>query len=127
MVIKNYTDFYELYRMVSLDIIDEIDRLWVKHSEGKFSIKGQAKIYRDLGGTTEYYGKVWFSFGDRIAWRKRGIDWLEIEEVAYHATTQPENHFPILMYLIQGQLYHFFGWSEGGRAFSSLASRLKRV
>jgi hypothetical protein len=103
VVIKNYTDFYELYRMVSLDIIDEIDRLWVKHSEGKFSIKGQAKIYRDLGGTEDYNREVWERFGDCIGWREGGR-WLELEEVAYHATTQPRNHFPILMYLPYSQM-----------------------
>jgi len=103
MIIEGYDDFYQLLRRVSLDVIDEIDRLWVKHSEGKFSIKGQSKIYRDLGGTEDYNWEVWERFGDCIGWREGGR-WLELEEVAYHATTQPRNHFPILMYLPYSQM-----------------------
>ncbi|MDB9405365.1 CHAT domain-containing protein [Microcystis sp. CS-574] len=96
MVIENYYSFYELFREVSLEVIDEIDRLWVQYSEGKFGIKGQAKIYRDLGGTEDYNEEVWNSLAIRVGWRE-GVRWLELEEVAYHATTHKENHFPILM------------------------------
>jgi hypothetical protein len=101
MVIENYGDFYVLYTMVSLDIIDEIDRLWMQHSKGKFGIKGQVKIYRDLGGRNEYNWGVGERFGDCVGWREGGR-WLELEEVAYHATTQPDSIFPILMYSLDG-------------------------
>lgn len=97
MVIENYHDFDDLFREVSLEVIDEIDRLWVKYSEGKFGIRGQAKIFHDLGGTEEYNEEVWMSFCDRVGWRE-GDKWLGFEKVAHHATTQPENHFPIFMY-----------------------------
>jgi hypothetical protein len=120
MVIENYRDFYDLFTQIPLDVIDEIDHLWVKYSEGKFGIKGQAKIYRDLGGTEEYNEEVWESFGDRVGWREGGR-WLELEEVAYHATTHENNHFPILLY----SRWLFGGW--WGCWFSSLASRLKVV
>ncbi|MCA2505000.1 MAG: CHAT domain-containing protein [Microcystis sp. M54BS1] len=95
MVIKNFADFYIFFRSVSLKVIDEIDRLWVKYSEGKFGIRGQAKIYRDLKGKKKYNEEVWERFGARVGWREE--DWLQLEE-AYHATTQAESHFPILMY-----------------------------
>jgi hypothetical protein len=113
MVIENYQSFYDLFRKIPLEVIDEIDRLWVKYSEGKFGIKGQAKIYRDLGGTEEYNGEVWESFGDRVGWREGGR-WLEIRE-AYHATTHENNHFPILCTQVKG-----FCW---GLSFGSLLSR----
>ncbi len=106
MVIENYYSFYELFREVSLEVIDEIDRLWVQYSEGKFGIKGQAKIYRDLGGTEDYNEEVWNSLAIRVGWRE-GVRWLELEEVAYHATTHKENHFPILMY----SRVSFNGWN----------------
>ena len=94
MVIENYSNFYDLFRQVSLDVINEIDRLWVKYSEEKFGIKGQAKIYHDQYRTQTFTEEVWNSFGDRVGWRR-----LTLEEEAYHATTKKENHFPILMYI----------------------------
>ncbi|MCZ8223838.1 MAG: CHAT domain-containing protein [Microcystis sp. LE19-84.1B] len=113
MVIKNYTDFYELYTMVSLDIIDEIDRLWVKYSEEKFGIKGQAKIYRDLvGGTGEYNDEIWDRFGDLVGW-KQGERWFNLGdmEVAYRTPETHYNHFPVLMYC-RGELRYWDIWSE---------------
>ncbi|MDT3676561.1 CHAT domain-containing protein [Microcystis wesenbergii] len=124
MVIDNYNDFYDLFSQVSLDVINEIDRLWVKYSEGKFGIKRQAKIYRDLGGTEEYNREVWGSFGDCIGWRQGGI-WLELENIEYPATADLSDFtFPILIY------HHFYQGGGGGivygaRRISTLASRLE--
>jgi hypothetical protein len=124
MVIENYNDFYDLFSQVSLEVIDEIDRLWMKHSEGKFGIKGQAKIYRGLGGKEEYNREVWGSFGDCIGWRKGGI-WLELENIEYPATADLSDFtFPILIY------HHFYQGGGGGivygaRRISTLASRLE--
>jgi hypothetical protein len=132
MVIENYNGFYDLFRQVSLDVIDEIDRLWVNYSKGKFGIKGQAKIYRDLGGTEEYNEEVWDSFGDRVGWREGGR-WLELEEVAYHATTHKESHLTILMYCrMSGVCARGYCCGVGAAGVSdwaicSLASRLKAV
>ena len=124
MIIENYNDFYDLFSQVSLDVINEIDRLWVKYSEGKFGIKRQAKIYRDLGGTEEYNREVWGSFGDCIGWRQGGI-WLELENIEYPATADLSDFtFPILIY------HHFYQGGGGGivygaRRISTLASRLE--
>ena len=98
MVIENYDDFYDLFRGVSLDVINEIDRLWMQYSNQQFGIKGQAKFYRDLGGTERYNEEIWDRFGDRVGWKKGGR-WLELDEVAYH-TTEPINinNLPVLMY-----------------------------
>ena len=130
MIIEGYDDFYQLFRRVSLEVIDEIDRLWVKYSEGKFGIKRQAKIYRDLGGTEEYNEEVWNSFGDRVGWKKGGR-WYKA------------NNLPILMYyvspifwcMVKGGGDYVLGsgvsdfWDgfvlSSLRYFSSLASRLK--
>ncbi|MDB9509334.1 CHAT domain-containing protein [Microcystis aeruginosa CS-338/01] len=101
MVIENYDDFDDLFRDVSLEVIDEIDRLWMDYSEGKFGIKGQAKIYRDLGGTVNINGKVWELFSDRVGWQERG-SWLTLKEIPYYATTQPDSIFPMLMYSRDG-------------------------
>jgi hypothetical protein len=121
MVIENYDDFYDLFRGVSLKEINEIDRLWMQYSNQQFGIKGQAIIYRDLGGTERYNEEVWDRFGDRVGW-KQGEQWLKLDEVAYRTTETHNYHLPVLMYYVRsGTCY--VGWLE----VSSLASRLKRV
>jgi hypothetical protein len=95
MVIENYGDFRDLFRKVSLDVINEIDRLWMQYSEGKFGIKGQAKIYRDLGGTEKYNEEVWNRFGNRVGWRE-GCRWLKLYEVEYYTSALPDFSLPVL-------------------------------
>jgi CHAT domain-containing protein len=124
MVIENYDDFICLFTEVSLDVINEIDRLWMKHSEGKFGIKGQTKIFHDLGGTEDYNREVWGSFGNRVGWREGGR-WLELENTEYPATEDLSDFtFPILIY------HHFYQGGGGGivygaKRISTLASRLE--
>jgi hypothetical protein len=124
MVIENHENFYNLFRQVSLDVIDEIDRLWMDYSEGKFGIKGQVKIFHDLGGTEDYNREVWGSFGDRVGWREGGR-WLELENTEYPATADLSDFtFPILIY------HHFYQGGGGGivygaKRISTLASRLE--
>ncbi len=144
MVIENYEGFDELFKQVSLDIIDEIDRLWMDYSEEKFGIKGQAKIYRDLvGGTGEYNDGIWNRFGDLVGW-KQGERWLlNFEgnmEVAYYSSETYDHHLPKLMY-INNTFLCFFGsdgsyecgllrvegyllLGEGGRSICEVGGRL---
>jgi hypothetical protein len=122
MVIENYGDFYVLYTMVSLDIIDEIDRLWMDYSEEKFGIKGQAKIYRDLvGGTGEYNDEIWDRFGDLVGW-KQGERWFNLDnmEVAYRTPETHYNRFPVLMYC-RGD---WRGWDIWGEVYWGFYGRL---
>ncbi|CCI19589.1 GUN4-like [Microcystis aeruginosa PCC 9807] len=124
MVIENYDDFICLFTEVSLDVINEIDCLWMQYSERKFGIKGQARIYRDPGGTEDYNREVWERFGDCVGWRKEGI-WLELENIEYPATADLSDFtFPILIY------HHFYQGGGGGivygaKRISTLASRLE--
>ena len=103
MFIENYDDFDDLFRDVSLEVINEIDRLWMQYSEGKFGIKGQAKIYRDLGGTEKYNEEVWNRFGNRVGWRE-GCRWFNLGnmEVAYRTPETHDYHLPKLMYIRVG-------------------------
>jgi len=128
MVIENYDDFRDLFREVSVEVIDEIDRLWMQHSKGKFGIKGQVKIYRDLGGRNEYNWGVGERFGDCVGWQEGGR-WLNLKEVAYHAITQPENHLPILMYSldsVSGGIIILKGWGLLGLFCGGWGSLLSR-
>jgi CHAT domain-containing protein len=132
MVIENYAHFYGLFRRVSLDVINEIDRLWMQYSKQQLGIKGQARIYRDLGGTEHYNNEIWNIFGDLVGW-KQGERWLELDEVAYH-TTETHYYLPMLMYYrdtvgwrVLLPLGGRWGGFAGSSVVSSLASRLKGV
>jgi hypothetical protein len=128
MVIENYNSSFDLFKKISLEVIDEIDRLWVKYSEGKFGIKGQAKIYRDLRlgwpeDTLEVYNSLW----DRLGW----LEWMKgssmtLWEGAYHATTHGKNHFPILLCSCrQGSGGMGIGGGAVQLGFGALMTRLK--
>ncbi len=100
MVIENYDDFDDLFRGVSLDVINEIGRLWMQYSKQQFGIKGQAKIYRDLGGTEDYNYEIWKRFGDRVGWLDEllWLDWELDKGLAYRTTETHNYHLPLLMY-----------------------------
>jgi CHAT domain-containing protein len=151
MVIENYDNFYALFKEVSLEVIDEIDRLWVDYSKGKFGIKGQAKIFHDLGGNQESWPQSgdfernvdwrqyerkedqWDRFCEQVGWG-RGVG---INEIEYNSTSLMLNHLPILMYCnrmmgfrtIEGEdalrwvLGRWESLYELSYSFSSLASR----
>jgi hypothetical protein len=90
-----------------------IDQLWVHYSDGKFGFSVQAKIYRALGGTREYDGKVWQKFGDRVGWRVGG-NWLNYSDFTFN-TSAPSAHLPAWRGVVGG---------SGGGLVSSLAQRL---
>lgn len=71
----------------------EMDRLWVKYSNGRFGFSVQKRIYQNLGGTAKYNEKVFTPFGEAMGWKKKGekVEWLD--GPTFNATT-PEGHFP---------------------------------
>jgi eukaryotic-like serine/threonine-protein kinase len=71
----------------------QIDRLWVKYSNGRFGFSVQKQIYQQLGGTRQYDEKVWEAFGDRVGWRKGG-KWLYYTDQTF-STQAPVAHLPL--------------------------------
>jgi GUN4-like. len=60
----------------------EIDQIWMKHSQGKFGLVIQLKVWQEVGRpsskTTQTKATntvLWDRFGDRIGWRN-GFRWL---------------------------------------------------
>ena len=68
-----------------------IDKLWVKHSDGKFGFSVQKQIYQDLGGTgtKDYDYKVWLSFQDKVGWHWIGIEHYDVS----YSDSNLENHY----------------------------------
>ncbi|MFL0604091.1 GUN4 domain-containing protein [Cylindrospermopsis raciborskii] len=91
-----------------------IDNLWLKYSKGKFGISVQQKIYKNLGGTKQFDGKVWESFGDRIGWRSGG-SWLNNRDLNFSlsAPTGQLPHVGVLGFLVDGGAGrgYFGGWA----------------
>ncbi len=53
----------------------EIDRLWVKHSNGLYGFSVQKKIYVECGGKLDFSypsDETWKKFCDRTAWKNNG-------------------------------------------------------
>jgi hypothetical protein len=75
----------------------------MQYSNQKFGIKGQARIYRALGGTEDYNKEIWDRLGDRVGW-KNGGEWLALDEVEYCTIETLNNyHLPVLMYCTKSE------------------------
>ena len=114
MAIENYDHFYDLFIRLPLDVINETDRLWMQYSNQKFGIKGQARIYRDLGGTEDYNKEIWDRLGDRVGW-KNGGEWLALDEVECCTIETLNNyHLPLLMYCTKSEISILYSWINQG-------------
>ncbi|MBD2105695.1 GUN4 domain-containing protein [Nodosilinea sp. FACHB-13] len=77
-----------------------IDRLWVKHSQGRFGFSVQKEIYlsKEVGGIADgmYYKEVFKGFGDRVGWRENG-NWkfpIKYDTSASKDTSALKGHLP---------------------------------
>ena len=96
-----------------------IDRLWVKYSQGKFGFTVQKPIWQSVGGTPKPEWNVWCRFGERIGWYRRD-SWLWWNDLTFDLKA-PAGHLP------RGGA--FIGWGLGDfwtgcRVFSCLFSKL---
>ena len=72
----------------------QIDKLWVKYSNGKFGFSVQKQIYQGVGGSKEYNWDYYKKFADKVGWLEGG-EWLLYSEFNFrwkHNT----GHFPLL-------------------------------
>jgi serine/threonine protein kinase len=77
-----------------------IDKLWLKHSQQKFGISIQQKMYQSLwenlyqivSQTKECDVDTWSSFGDLVGWKKSG-KWIDYNHINF-SLTAPSGHLP---------------------------------
>ncbi|TAF17650.1 MAG: protein kinase, partial [Nostocales cyanobacterium] len=103
------------------DDLYNIDRLWLKYSNGKFGFSVQKQIYQSLGGTRKYDEKIWIAFGDRLGWRKLE-KWKYYNDITFDIKA-PEGHLPARFW----DDWDWKGVGGGSRCvgrMSSFASRL---
>jgi hypothetical protein len=114
-----------------------IDRLWVKHSNGKFGFSVQKQIYQDLGGTRQFDKAafdLWRKFGDTVGWRKEKLkqrkilgipvedrlkrEWIYYTELDFDLYNSPKGHLPwaspVFLSLSQqwGSKVRFFSFAQ---------------
>ncbi len=87
-----------------------IDKLWVRHSNGKFGFSVQKQVYMACGAQLDggYPGKaIWEKFGDKVGWRV-GDTWIDDYGDITFAASAPRGHLPLdpwfrLRVLVMGQ------------------------
>ena len=76
------------------DDLYNIDRLWLKYSNGKFGFSVQKRIYQSLGGTRNYDRNIWKTFGKRVGWQGGLFEaWKYYSDINFDIKA-PEGHLP---------------------------------
>lgn len=96
MVLEEKGDFSSLYRNFPHKHLQAIDRLWVKHSHGKFGFSVHKQIWLDLGGKLgEYDYDTYQKFTEYVGWSKNGRYLSYPEEYTFNTNTH-QGHLPAL-------------------------------
>ena len=96
-----------------------IDRLWVKYSNGKFGFSVQREIWQSCGSPTDY-NKNWEKFGVVVGWRNKGVfgmgaDWLSYSLFTFDLIA-PKGHLPAMRWRgvwNEGVAVMLRGWGVG--------------
>lgn len=82
-----------------------INKLWLKHSGGRFGFSVQKDIWVKLGGASDTYytsNEAKEKFGDEVGWRRQG-EWLYYVDLYDLRRTKPRGHFPLMLMLHSGK------------------------
>ncbi|MBD2598482.1 GUN4 domain-containing protein [Nostoc spongiaeforme FACHB-130] len=100
---KTYLSNYfssEYLKVLPRKDLNNINRLWLKYSNGRFGFSVQKRIWKRIGGgsdTTYNSEEIQEKFGDEVGWRKEG-DWVYYSDIDY-SLRAPSGHLPILFIL----------------------------
>lgn len=97
--LRNYFSS-EYLKVLPRKDLNNINRLWLKYSNGRFGFSVQKCIWNRLGGgsdTTYNSEEIQEKFGDEVGWRKEG-DWVYYSDI-YYSLRAPSGHLPILFIL----------------------------
>jgi hypothetical protein len=71
--------------------LQEIDRLWVQYSSGRFGFSIQKHIWQELGGKVDVETEK--KLGDRVGWRLGG-EWVRYDHLTF-SIDAPLGHLPV--------------------------------
>ncbi|MBD2124751.1 GUN4 domain-containing protein [Trichocoleus sp. FACHB-262] len=106
----------------------EIDRLWLKHSNGRFGFSVQKEIWQKCDSPEGYYQrKEWKRFAEEVGWKKMGVlgiggDWKSRDEHTF-SLKAPPGHLP----LVPVSLWMAIGWGMMTRGVWRLGKFFSRV
>lgn len=76
-----------------------IDRLWTRHSNGRFGFSVQRSLWNDFYNLYWSKSDTWSAFGDRVGWRVNHFlnpnHWKRYDELSFHLRA-PVGHLPFL-------------------------------
>jgi serine/threonine protein kinase len=76
----------------SCSSLQDIDKRWVKASNGRFGFSVQKQIWNDIAGTVGYNYENFNKFADRVGWRREN-NWLRYSELTFNIDA-PRGHLP---------------------------------
>ncbi len=156
MVQQDYKNWSELCQKFPSEILNEIDRLWVKHSEGHFGFSIQKRIWESVGGNPDAGIEIWSNFARGVEWYDPNeYEWRDYNQMSFKTRESVVGNLPalyaraetiqVLLWVGVGVVSQSEGWGmRGGHSFtlpigvepepvltpwekfSSLASRLNR-
>ncbi|MGQ4648665.1 CHAT domain-containing protein [Lyngbya aestuarii] len=100
MIIREYKDWWELFKKFPSQTLNEIDRLWVSYSEGHFGFSVQKCIWKSLGGNSERDDETWKTFKKQVGWDVQG-KWREDHTMLCKSESN-EGNLPALIYTRRG-------------------------
>ncbi|MDX2230477.1 MAG: GUN4 domain-containing protein [Leptolyngbyaceae cyanobacterium bins.349] len=73
----------ESFNSFPCDVLNVINQLWVKHSQGKFGFSVQVKVWQEVGSPptlekNRLADAPWEEFGNRVGWRKEGSPVVDV-------------------------------------------------
>lgn len=120
--------YEDIQKFPCLDLRN-IDRLWVKSSNGQFGFSVQKKIWENCGSPTTY-NRDWEKFGVTVGWRTKGFLGMGSawKRTGTWGEDAPQGHLPFWSGV--GERFVFkmvWGWGEFGlgMSFVVLFSRVK--
>ncbi|MBD2164345.1 GUN4 domain-containing protein [Calothrix membranacea FACHB-236] len=86
-----------------------IDQLWLQHSNGRFGLSIQKRIWESLKGQFNADYEIWCQFCDRLGWRVNN-NWLFYSDLTFDLNA-PQGHFPAASLIYN--LTAWKGWVVG--------------
>ncbi len=113
MVRQGYKDWYELCRKFPSGILNEIDQLWVKYSQGKFGFSIQKRIWESVGGSPDAGYLTWKEFGEQVEWysEENDHDWKEYKSLPFSIESSKGNLPALYATRFNGFCSNFFDYS----------------
>ncbi|MEB3150951.1 MAG: GUN4 domain-containing protein [Sphaerospermopsis sp.] len=76
----------------SCSSLQDIDKRWVKASNGRFGFSIQKQIWNNIAGTVGYNSDNFNKFADRVGWRREN-NWLRYSDLTFNINA-PRGHLP---------------------------------